>query len=140
MTDKIRLLGIYLFAADVSASASFYEAIGLDIERISQDFVRATWGDTVMLEIGSSVLTLSYDPQFETPDHLSKSTINFSLDSEAAVDELFTAMVDEGYIGHLAPCLAPWQARFAIIEDPDGNFVGLHSPRDVDADRGRERQ
>jgi len=42
-------------------------------------------------------------------------------------------------ISDLRPCDPPWQARFASVDDPDGNPVGLHSPRDRAAERGRER-
>ena len=69
---------------------------------------------------------------------MSKSTINFELDSVQAVDAKYVEMTSAGYTGHLEPCDAPWQARFAIVEDPDGNFIGLHSPRDRAADRVRE--
>jgi uncharacterized glyoxalase superfamily protein PhnB len=38
-------------------------------------------------------------------------------------------MTAAGYVGHLAPIDAFWGARFAIVDDPDGNVVGLHGPR-----------
>ena len=133
-----KFIGLYIFVSDVSATSAFYSALDLKIEHISEMFGRATWGDEVMLEFGTKQLTRSYDPNFKEPDLSSKSTINFELASESAVDAKFMHLTELGYVGHLPPIDAPWQARFAIIEDPDGNFVGLHSPRNREAERKRE--
>lgn len=133
-----QMIGLYLFVSDLEATKSFYQAFGLDIEPISDMFARATWSDKVMLEFGTKELTSSYDPNFMEPGPLSKSTINFELESQTAVDHKFSRLVDLGYEGHLAPIEAPWGARFAIVSDPDGNYVGLHSPRDRKAERKRE--
>ena len=35
-----------------------------------------------------------------------------------------------GYHGHLAPIDAYWGARYAEVDDPNGNIVGLQSPID----------
>jgi predicted enzyme related to lactoylglutathione lyase len=32
------------------------------------------------------------------------------------------------------------EGRFAIVDDPDGNIVGLHSPRDRESERQREAE
>ena len=133
-----KFIGLYLFVADIGATATFYSALDLQIEHVSDMFGRATWGDDVMLEFGTERLTSSYDPNFKEPGSSSKSTINFELVSASAVDAKFKQLTALGYAGHLPPIDAPWQARFAIIEDPDGNFVGLHSPRNREAERKRE--
>ncbi len=39
-------------------------------------------------------------------------------------------MTSAGYTGHLAPFDAFWGARYAVIDDPDGNHVGIMSPMD----------
>jgi len=68
------------------------------------------------------------------------NTINFQLSSRAEVDATYEKMIAAGHEGHLAPCDPLWQARFAIVDDPYGNIIGLHSPRDREADRRRERE
>jgi hypothetical protein len=35
-----------------------------------------------------------------------------------------------GYVIHLEPIDAFWGARYAIIDDPDGNHIGIMSPSD----------
>jgi uncharacterized glyoxalase superfamily protein PhnB len=133
------LLGVYLFVRDLGAALDFYTLLGLPIERVSNVFARATMPNGATMAFGSRELTSSYDPHWEEPTGPGTNTINFELSSREAVDEVYKRLVAAGYKGHLAPCDPPWQARFAIIDDPDGNIIGLHSPRDLDADRMRER-
>ncbi len=133
-----RLIGLYLFVADMEATTAFYAALGLAVEPVSDMFARATWSGEVMLEFGTRQLTSSYDPGFREPGNLSKGTINFELASAEHVDALFHRLVALGYNGHLAPIDALWGARFAIINDPDGNQIGLHSPRNRVAEKQKE--
>ncbi len=43
---------------------------------------------------------------------------------------MYAELTSAGYVAHLPPIDAFWGSRFAIIDDPDGNVIGLHSPRD----------
>src|SRR5438128_1214082 len=47
-----------------------------------------------------------------------------------AVDETFGRIVAAGHRAQQSPYDAFWGARYAIVEDPDGNAVGLMSPID----------
>lgn len=139
MNENLRRLSTYLFVSDVGRSLAFYKLLGMDVEKVSPAFGRTLIGSEVVLELGTSELTASYDPGYVSPANVSKGTINFELESRSAVDEKFTELVASGYIGHLEPMEALWQARFAIVLDPDGNQIGLHSPRSLDGDRHREQ-
>jgi uncharacterized glyoxalase superfamily protein PhnB len=139
VSSRLKLLGIYVFAKDLPETLAFYRLIGLPIEEVSDVFARSTLPLGGMIEFGSSELTKSYDPEWSQSEGLSNNTINIELESRDVVNKVYSALVEAGYAGHLAPCDAPWQARFAIVDDPNGNPVGLHSPRNVDADRWRER-
>jgi len=134
-----RLISLYLFVKDLTATIRFYESLGLDVEHVSDQFARGSWNGDAVLEFGTAALTRSYDPAWQESEGLSKVTINFELGSRESVDAMYEKLVADGFIGHLAPCDPLWQARFAIVEDPDGNYVGLHSQRNGDADRARER-
>ncbi len=136
---NLRPLSTYLFVADIDAALTFYESLGMVIEKVSASFGRAFIGDDVVLELGTAELTGSYDPGYVSPGKVSKGTINFEVQSRDAVDEKYSQMVESGYAGHLKPIDALWQARFAIVLDPDGNQVGLHSPRNLSEDRQREQ-
>ncbi len=138
--DTPTFIGLYLFVADLPRTIAFYERLGFEVERVSAAFARASVEGGCLLEFGTAELTRSYDPTWAPPGPLAKSTINLQLRSREAVDQTFEQMVQAGYVGHLAPCDPPWEARFAILEDPDGNYIGLHSERDVSADRTREKR
>ena len=131
-------LGLYLFVKDLPETLKFYKLLGFEIEEVSDFFARATWSNGISLEFGTAELTESYDPRWKPPGLPSTNTINFQLTSREAVDATYDKMVAAGFAGHLAPCDPLWQTRFAIILDPNGNFVGIHSPRDRDANRQGE--
>jgi len=57
--------------------------------------------------------------------------LGFATESREAVDALYTGLVAAGYRGHQPPYDAFWGARYAIVDDPDGNGVGLMSPIDT---------
>lgn len=139
MAQHPNLIGVYLFVRDLPVALDFYELLGLSIERVSPVFARAVTPCGASIEFGCAELTESYDPSWQQPSGPGTNTINFELPSREAVDATYHALVAAGHNGHLPPCDPPWQARFAIVDDPDGNVVGLHSPRDRDADRKRER-
>ncbi len=129
--------GIYLFVKDLRQSVSFYELLGMDVETVGDAFARSAWGDLV-LEFGTAELTLSYDPNWAEPGLPGNCTISLEFDSDSTVDEVYDLAVNAGHASQLPPCTPPWQARFAILIDPDGNYVGLHGPRDLAADRENE--
>ena len=137
--QQANLLGVYLFVRDLGTTLDFYRLIGLSIEEVSPAFARATMPSGATIEFGTAELTRSYDPHWEEPTGPGTNTINLELSSREAVDATYRALVAAGHKGHLAPCDPPWEARFALVDDPDGNIVGLHSPRDREAERRRER-
>ena len=139
MSERPGFLGVYLFCSDMKASLAFYRMLGLAIEEISEQFARAEMPNGASIEFGTEELTRSYDPDWRPPSGPGTNTINFELASREAVDAMYEALTDAGYQGHLAPGDPPWQARFALVDDPDGNVVGLHSPRDREGDRAREQ-
>jgi catechol 2,3-dioxygenase-like lactoylglutathione lyase family enzyme len=138
MAQQPDLLGVYLFVQDLDVTLGFYSLLGLSVERVSPVFARATMPNGSTIEFGCAELTRSYDPNWQEPTGPGTNTINFELPSRAAVDTTYEGLIAAGHRAHLAPCDPPWRARFALIDDPDGNIVGLHSPRDREAERSRE--
>jgi uncharacterized glyoxalase superfamily protein PhnB len=56
--------------------------------------------------------------------------IGIELESREAVNALWEGLINEGAQGLQPPFDAFWGARYAIVEDPDGNPVALTSPVD----------
>ncbi len=123
------LYGIYLFVSDMAVTLDFYRRLRLTIEEVRPVFARADMANGSCIEFGAAELTRSYDHNWREPSGPSTNTLNFELPSREAVDAMFEELTNAGYGGHLAPCDPPWQSRFAFVDDPDGNVIGLHSPR-----------
>jgi uncharacterized glyoxalase superfamily protein PhnB len=51
--------------------------------------------------------------------------LGFKVDSRERVDEIYAGLVAAGYRRQQPPYDAFWGARYAVIEDPDGNAVGM---------------
>ncbi len=56
--------------------------------------------------------------------------IGFRLPTREAVDERYADIIAAGYQGQQPPFDAFFGARYAIVQDPEGNPVGLMSPVD----------
>jgi len=122
--------GVYLFVRDMQASLAFYTRLGLTFDAAGGVFARAISGNGTTLELGTAALTRGYDPHWREPSGTATNSLNFDLESRDAVDTLYADLAAAGHTAHLAPIDAFWGSRYAIIDDPDGNVVGLHSPRD----------
>lgn len=49
----------------------------------------------------------------------------FRCEGRGGVDRAYRYIIDAGYASVRAPFDAPWGQRYAFVEDPDGNLVGL---------------
>jgi len=123
-TNTSKLRGIYLQVKDIEQTVSFYKLLELDAEQVSGFYGRAAWPDGKSLEFGTLELTTSYDTSAVQMNSLSSNTIGIEFASDAKVDDIYAKVTEAGYDGHLAPCDPPWDARFAIVKDPDGNQIG----------------
>jgi uncharacterized glyoxalase superfamily protein PhnB len=129
MPARPTFTGVYLFVRDIEASLAFYRRLGLTIDDVGDTFARARLAGGMSIEFGTAEVTRRYDPNWREPSGPATNTLNFDVPSPQDVDQLYASLTAAGYNGHLAPIDAFWGARFAIIDDPDGNFVGLHGPR-----------
>jgi uncharacterized glyoxalase superfamily protein PhnB len=126
---------INLIVRDMHESLDFYRRLGIDFpeddvwrtESGAHHATATTRGD-VDLELDSRRLAQAYNAGFAA--ERGRVMIGVALESRAAVDALWQALVSEGAQGLQPPCDAFWGARLAIVEDPDGNPVSLSSPVD----------
>lgn len=134
---------IDLVVRNMDATLAFYRRLGLNIPdaRVWRTESGAHHAEVQMpsgvtIHFDSIPLAKSYNTGWrEQAAGGSRSVLGFSLASRDAVDEQYAALVAAGYTGSQPPYDAFWGARYAIIEDPDGNHVGLMSP--VDPSRSR---
>jgi catechol 2,3-dioxygenase-like lactoylglutathione lyase family enzyme len=137
MTDALPgpvLTGVNLFCKDMTATVAFYRRLGLDIDDghpWSGHHIEVPMANGIQLELDSVELTKAYDNGFVEPNAGgSRNVILFHLPTREAVDLTFTELTAAGHPAHLPPIDAFWGARYAVVDDPDGNAVGLMSPVD----------
>jgi catechol 2,3-dioxygenase-like lactoylglutathione lyase family enzyme len=130
-----RFSQINLVVHDMARTLAFYRRLGLDIP---EDAVWATHSgghhvsaaseDGVDLDFDSRKLAAVYNAGFRA--ERGRVLIGISLESRDAVDALWHELLEESVQGLQPPYDTFWGARYAIVEDPDGNPVGLSSPVD----------
>lgn len=129
------LRSLNLVVRDVEAAVAFYRCLGLEIPESNvwrtesgAHHVDVAMPNGLGLDLDSPQLAKSYNAGW-SPDG-SRSVIGFSLPTREAVDERYAELTRAGYSGLQSPYDTFWGARYAIVEDPDGNHVGLMSPPD----------
>jgi catechol 2,3-dioxygenase-like lactoylglutathione lyase family enzyme len=130
MTDGPVLDQINLVVADMEATVNFYRRLGLSIPDTDPEFQphhrTAQLPGGIDLDFDSIKFAQHWDKGWRT----GAGVIGFKVDSRERVDALYTEMTTAGYAGQQEPYDAFWGARYAIVEDPDGNAVGIMSPID----------
>ena len=58
------------------------------------------------------------------------AVLGFSVPTREAVDRIYVELTGAGHEGHQQPYDAFWRSRYAIVDDPDGNSVGIMGPED----------
>ena len=131
MTDRPPLLNqLSLVVRDMEATVAFYRRLGLALEVApGGQHAAARLANGVSLEFD----TTAFVPQFDSGWNGTtggSAVLGFQLASREAVDETYADLTGGGHGGHQKPYDAFWGARYAIVDDPDGNGVGLMSPID----------
>lgn len=138
MSDRIRFDQVNLVVRDMDATLKFYRALGVDMPDDHSEWppgsgarhLDAAFPGGLLLEIDNLPMAKLWHAALRDGGHGSKSVLSFKLPSREAVDERYAALTAAGYTGCQPPYDAFWGARYAIVEDPDGNDIGLMSPRD----------
>jgi uncharacterized glyoxalase superfamily protein PhnB len=132
-----RFRQINLIVHDMPATLAFYRRLGLDLPegdvwatKSGAHHATGAASSDVGFELDSRKLAHAYNRGFAA--ERGRVVIGVELESRDAVDTLWTELLEEGVQGLQPPYDAFWGARFAIVEDPDGNPVGLQSPMDAE--------
>jgi uncharacterized glyoxalase superfamily protein PhnB len=131
-----RFQQVNVVVGDVGAAVGFYRLLGIDIPEAMEwpvgsgaFHVEAHHGDdagTASFELDNGAMTAIYTEGVP----VGKVIIGFEVGTSAAVDETYQRLTGAGHAGIRAPYNAFWGARYAVVQDPDGNPVGLMGPRD----------
>ena len=132
MADERPVLDqINLVVSDMAASLAFYRRLGVDIpDRMPQwdpHHRSANVAGGLDFDLDSAAFARDWNEGSRGP----ACVVGFKLASSDAVDALFADLTGAGYRGQQPPFDAFWGSRYAIVEDPDGNPVGLMGPLDA---------
>jgi catechol 2,3-dioxygenase-like lactoylglutathione lyase family enzyme len=126
---------INLVVRDMDAMVEFYRRLGVEIPDPPAPW--ASWAPHHRKSAGPEGLEFELDSQvFATtwnqgwrPD-AAGAVVGFRIATREGVDQAYADLTGAGYRGQQPPYDAFWGARYAVVEDPDGNSVGLMSPMD----------
>ena len=132
MTDARPVFdGINLVTRDMDASVAFYRRLGADIPDRDPAWDphhrSANTDGGPDFDLDSEVFAHRWDEGWRDG---TRCVLGFKVASREAVDDLYAELTGAGYRGQQPPYDAFWGARYAIVEDPDENPVGLMSPVD----------
>jgi catechol 2,3-dioxygenase-like lactoylglutathione lyase family enzyme len=119
-----------IVVADMMASLDFYRRLGLD-PRADDEGVHASarLPGGLSIDWDAAEFARLWDSGSPGPGG-GGIVLGFSVATRRAVDERYAELTAAGYHGRQRPYDAFWGSRYAIVEDPDGNGVGLMSPQD----------
>ena len=125
------LAQVNLVVADMATSVAFYRRLGLAIDDTNpwsayHTEVRMPGG--FALELDSIEFAKRWDAGWHGQPGAAHAVIGFNVPSREAVDRIYGELTGAGYVAQQPPYDAFWGARYAVVEDPDGNPVGLMSP------------
>jgi predicted lactoylglutathione lyase len=121
---------VNLVVRDMGATLAFYRRLGVAIDaRDEAPHVAVDLPGGLRIEWD----TVAFVPEWDTGWRGAtggSAILGFSVASREAVDVIYAELVATGHRGHQPPYDALWGARYAIVDDPDGNGIGLMSPID----------
>jgi predicted lactoylglutathione lyase len=128
MPHQPAFVQLNLVSKDMAVTLAFYRRLGLVIEADPGDeHVEATLADGVTIEWDSEAGIKNWDASWAGQTGGS-TVLGFRLPAREAVDEVYANLTRNGGRPHQPPYDAFFGARYAIVDDPDGNPVGLMSP------------
>lgn len=115
---------------NMDATVAFYRRLGLEIDaQPGAQHVAVHLANGVLLEFDTTEFVGQWNTGWRGATG-GGVVLGFALTDRAAVDEVYANLTSAGQSPQQPPYDAFWGARYAIVEDPDGNPVGLMSPPD----------
>jgi len=132
MAHKPVLNQVNMVVTDMSATVAFYRRLGLTIPETDPDWAShhrtAEVPGDIDLDFDSAEFARAWDKGWASGPRM--GVLGFSVSSREAVNDIYRDLTEAGYTGEQQPYDTFWGTRYAVIQDPDGNPVGIMSPVD----------
>lgn len=133
--SPVALPQINIVVRDMERSLAFYRLLGVSIEDTrgpawtewARHHVNGTTSNGVRVELDSVAFAKQWNPGVDEAKLGSAVIPIFHVSTRDEVDRVHARVTAAGHRSHQAPKDAFWGARYAIVEDPDGNSVGIMS-------------
>ena len=125
---------INLIVQDMEAALAFYRRLGLTIGDTDPAWEMhhrsAVMANGISLDFDSVEFASQWNGGWPGRTGGGMGVLGFAMPSREAVDKVYADLTAAGYKSQQMPYDAFWGSRFAVVEDPDGNAVGLMSAMD----------
>lgn len=121
---------VNLVVEDMEASVAFYRRLGLTIPDTDADFQAHHRNARTPGGIDIDFDSVTFARHWDRGWNGGMGVLGFKVESRERVDQIYADLTGEGYRAQQEPYDAFWGARYAVVEDPDGNAVGIMSPID----------
>jgi uncharacterized glyoxalase superfamily protein PhnB len=133
MTQKRATLDmINIVVHDMAAATAFYEKLGIEVPDTLpawQNQHRTMEGPGgVDVDLDSDAFAVAWNAGW--PAGSAGVVLGFRVQTRGDVDDLYRELTAAGHRGQQPPYDAFWGVRYAIVDAPCGNGVGLMSPLD----------
>jgi catechol 2,3-dioxygenase-like lactoylglutathione lyase family enzyme len=137
MTDERPVLDqVNLVVRDMNKSVEFYRRLGVEIPDTSTVWDKHHRSAKTAAGLDFDLDSDAFGGQWNAGSR-PQPVLGFRVAARETVDRLHDELTAAGYRSQQAPYDAFWGARYAVVEDPDGNAVGIMSASDP-ARRGPE--
>jgi predicted lactoylglutathione lyase len=131
MHDLPALNQLNVIVKDMAATVDFYRRLGVAIDADHDDeHVEVKLPSGLLVEFDAESSVAAWDSGWHRSTR-GGVVIGFRIASREGVDALYAELTTAGGRPRQPPYDAFWGARYAIVEDPDGNAIGLMSPKDA---------
>jgi uncharacterized glyoxalase superfamily protein PhnB len=126
---------INVVVREMKRSLDFYRLLGLAVEEVPHaewkpHHATAMTPNGMRVEFDSVAFAKQWNPALDETKLGSATTPFFYVPTREEVDRVHARVTAAGHRSHKSPEDAFWGARYAIVEDPDGNPVGIMSEID----------
>ncbi len=132
MEDRPVLDQLNLVVRNMDEMAAFYEHLRMDLAPSPPEWAahhrNTEPAPGLHFDLDSPGFAATWNEGWPAGQH--GVVIGFRLSTRDGVDALFDRLVDAGHQIQQPPYDAFFGCRYAVVTDPDGNAVGLMSPRD----------
>lgn len=119
-----RFTGFSITTTDRQASLAFYRELGMQVQEDQHG------GGRSCIDAPNQhfdVDDVEAVPKWNQGSRGPGISLGFEVETAQEVDDLVDRLASKGYAVQQPPYDAPWGRRYSVVEDPDGNPIGLMS-------------